>query len=77
MKLFHELDFDPEVANCKKDFTGERFGHWTIIEKVANTIYMAQCDCGKVDKKNISSLQALRSSQCRSCYRLKKKSAWF
>ena len=76
MKLLYEDDDVPEVSNKDKDFTGQRFGKWTLIERVHGTMYIVQCDCGRTNKRLIAALQSLRSSQCKMCYKTSKKGMW-
>jgi hypothetical protein len=60
-----------------KDLTNKRFGRWLVLgftrkaskSPTAETLWMCQCDCGKVkDKVRYSGLTRGRSTSC-GCFR--------
>jgi hypothetical protein len=52
-----------------RDYSGERFGHWTIIERdnTKQKQWFAKCDCGNICSVNIDNVKAGRSTKCQKC----------
>lgn len=51
-----------------KDYTGKRFGHWTILKKGnAPKKWVARCDCGAVKEVWIDNLKSGKSTCCNRC----------
>lgn len=54
------------------NLVGQRFGRWTVLEKLETRIgnqvrWMVQCDCGNVSVAPTVNLRSGSSTQCRSC----------
>lgn len=54
------------------DLTGQRFGKWTVLERVENDKYgsamwLCRCDCGAELIISGSDLSLNRSTKCKSC----------
>lgn len=51
-----------------KDHSGERYGHWLILERGSKEKYwICRCDCGTVCEVNIDNMKSGRSNNCRKC----------
>lgn len=54
----------------KEDYTGQKFGNWTVIEKAkenSNSYWNCQCSCGKIQQMHISSLVKQGCESCSEC----------
>ena len=51
-----------------KDYSGMRFGHWTVLSKTdAKKMWLCRCDCGNVLPVNIDNLKRGKSTRCNKC----------
>lgn len=46
---------------------GDRFGDWTVVERIDSTSVLARCRCGVTKPVRVSNLRAGRSRRCRTC----------
>jgi predicted SprT family Zn-dependent metalloprotease len=53
------------------DVTGQRFGRWTAVRRVANRFgraaWLCRCDCGTEREQAATDLRAGKTKACRSC----------
>ena len=50
------------------DLTGQKFGHWTVLEYDKDSKWLCKCDCGTIKSVNTVSLRKGLSTSC-GCYR--------
>jgi hypothetical protein len=55
---------DPLGASPRNRRAGERFGHWTLIERVPTVGWRCRCDCGHEQIVWLSSITSGRSTSC-------------
>lgn len=51
------------------EIIGQKFGHWTVLERISFGCFLMQCDCGKEMPKRSIDVCRGRSSQCNRCRR--------
>ena len=53
----------------KKDYKGNKFGHWTVLERtqMRPAKYLCRCKCGIEKKLFLSNLTSRKSTQCLKC----------
>lgn len=49
------------------DYTGQKIGKWTIVQRISSSDYKVVCDCGLEAIKSIFIIRP--NSQCMTCYR--------
>lgn len=52
-----------------ENITGQRFGHWTVIEYAGRSKWLCRCDCGKITAVVGATLRNGTSTRCMSCAR--------
>lgn len=66
---FGDLESDVEpVASRGRNYVGQRYSKWEVIESLGKSRYLCRCECGNEAVKLISHLKGLRSMQCKKCY---------
>lgn len=61
-----------DIEHKYNDLSGERFGRWTVLERVykegmAGTLFKCECDCGNIGIVDSSTLLKGKSKSC-GCY---------
>ena len=51
------------------DLTGQKFGHWTVLEYDKDSKWLCRCDCGTIKSVNTVSLRKGLSTSC-GCYKI-------
>ena len=62
------------LRSLRKYYSGQRFNHWLVLEKIADptkrtTRYLAKCDCGNIVNVAIGDLYGEKSTRCFNCYK--------
>ena len=60
------------MTRSDSHFSGERIGHWTLLEKVDNDFWKCRCDCGTERNVSVYSIYAGDTKSC-GCERRKPK----